>query len=516
MADTEGGGASSVTTVTSQIDAAPTLEACVNLMTTLCTMMQTDAQLSGPLETAGIMWNSSADAVNTAHLELHSVTETLLQDWHSEDSKDFVAARAVTETSLSTSYDAMVPVPGVLNALAGQIRTTASTVETQRAELNKVVDEYNDLKAQGMGKVLDEYAEVWAQKGRVPLRAAGDAMIGLAGKFSLAGGLLTTDAGNLKWEGPGSGNAAPTTSAPSNVPSTPSSPGGPTGADPAATDPAATDPGGQQAGPADQGGGAQDAGAGGMDGAGGSDGAGSIPQAPAGGTGLAGMPAGSTALFPKEPMLPNVPMANTPVTSPMNTLPVDAVPGGFTGGAGAGKIPGGGVGGGGGGLPGVGSAGGGHQKGVGSKLPGAVAETATSPGPLSGGRAPAAASGLASGTGAATGASGGGMPPMMPPMTGGAAGAGSNKAGKPGNGVISRANRRRDRQQGDTPGVPAGLRGREGKDLPGAFPAVPVNTRRRKEKTEAANTLQLLDEDLWKVDATEAKAPPPQNHRPTN
>lgn len=107
------------------------------------------------------------------------------------------------------------------------------------------------------------------------------------------------------------------------------------------------------------------------------------------------------------------------------------------------------------------------------------------------------------------------MPPMMPPMMGGAGGAG-NRAGKPGNGVIAPANRRRDRRQGDTPGVPAGLRGREGKDLPGAFPAVPVSTRRRKEKTEAANTLQLLDEDLWKVEATDGKAAPDRGHRPAN
>ncbi len=220
-----------------------------------------------------------------------------------------------------------------------------------------------------------------------------------------------------------------------------------------------------------------------------------------------------------EGSLPNVATmspTHTPVVPPMSTLPVGGVPGGYTGGAGAGKVPGGGIGGG--GLPGAGG-GGGSQKGVAdSQLPRAVPETGSSQGPLSGGRAPASPSGLAGGTGAAAGQGGGGMPPMMPPM-GGAAGAGSNKAGRPGNGMIAPGNRRRDRQQGDTPGVPVGLRGRAGKDLPGAFPAVPVNTRRRKEKTEAANTLQLLDEDLWKVEATDAKAAPPatrQERRPAN
>ncbi|MGW6197212.1 hypothetical protein ACWF0M_13800 [Kribbella sp. NPDC055110] len=508
-------GASSISEVTGKIGGAQTVQACVDLMTTLSVMMQTDAELSGPLETAGMMWNSSADAVNTAHLELHSVTETLLQDWHSEDSEIFKQNRATTEASLSTSYGAMTPAQGLLNELAGQIRTTATTVATQTEALNKVVREYNAAKTMVAPGDFNEAA--WANQARIPLQAAGDAMTALAGQYSSTGATLTSNAQRLKWDGPGSRNGSPSANTPGNTPSAPGSPGGPTGADPAAAD-----PGGQQAGPADQGGGAQDAGAGagGMDGAGeaGGTGAGSIPEVPGGGTGLAGMPAGSTALFPREPMLPNVPVANAPVTSPINTLPVGAVPGGFTGGAagaggGVGKVPGGGVGGG--GLPGAGGVGGGHQKGVGSR-PGAVAETASSQGPLSGGRAPAAPAGLAGGTGAASGQGGGGMPPMMPPMAG-AAGAGSNRAGKPGNGVLAgRANRRRDRQQGDTPGVPAGLRGREGKDLPGAFPAVPVNTRRRKEKTEAANTLQFLDEDLWKVEATDAKAAPHQERRPSN
>ncbi|TCC31985.1 hypothetical protein [Kribbella speibonae] len=519
MADQEGGGAESITTWTSKIDAAPSIQVCVELMTKLSTMMRTDAQLSGPLETAAIMWNSSADAVNTARLELRSVTDTLLHDWHSEDSKDFVAARTITETSLETSYNGMAPVQGVLNTLAGQIRTTAATVETKVDELNKLVETYNS--SQPIRQSAAQFEAGWAKKARVPLRAAGDAMIGLAEKFSVAGSFLTEDAAKLKWDGPGSRNGAPTSSTPSSTPSAPSSPGGPTGADPAATD-----PGGQQAGPADQGGGAQEAGAGagegagGMDGAGGS-GAGSVPGVPGGGTGLAGMPAASTMVPRFEGSLPNVPSVpttQTPGVPPMSTLPVGAVPGGALGGRGVGKVPGGG-GVGGGGLPGVPGGGGVGQKGgVDSQLPRAVPETGSSQGPLSGGRAPGAPSGLAGGTGAAGAGAGGGMPPMMPPM-GGAAGAGSSKAGRPGNGVIAPGNRRRDRQQGDTPGVPVGLRGRAGKDLPGAFPAVPVNTRRRKEKTEAANTLQLLDEDLWKVEATDTKAAPPatrQERRPSN
>lgn len=515
MADTGDGGASSITTVISKIDSAPTVQVCVDLMTTLSVMMRTDAGLSGPLETAGNMWNSSAGAVNSAHLELHSVTETLLQDWGDPQADLFRQNRTRTETSLSTSYSAMAPVQGALNALAGQIRTTASTVETQVDALNEVVKDYNSDQPRRQSPA--SFEREWAEKARVPLRAAGDAMTGLAQQFSLTAPTLTSAAAELKWDGPGSGNGAPRTSAPGSTPSMPSSPGGPTGADPAAAD-----PGGQQAG-GEQQGGAQEAGAGagagegagGMEGAGGS-GAGSVPGVPGGGTGLAGMPAGSTMVPPRfEGGLPNVPQGvpttHTPVVPPMSALP-----GGYTGGAGAGKVSGGGIGGG--GLPGVPGGGGSQKGGVDSQLPRTVAETGSSQGPLSGGRAPAAANGLAGGTGAAAGQGGGGMPPMMPPMAG-AAGAGSNRAGRPGNGMIAPGNRRRDRQQGDTPGVPVGLRGRAGKDLPGAFPAVPVNTRRRKEKTEAANTLQLLDEDLWKVEATDAKAAPPATRlerRPAN
>jgi hypothetical protein len=102
---------------------------------------------------------------------------------------------------------------------------------------------------------------------------------------------------------------------------------------------------------------------------------------------------------------------------------------------------------------------------------------------------------------------------MMPPGGMGAAGPGNNRAGKPGAGTIRPVGRKRDRQNGETPGIPAGLRGKAGKDLPGSFPAVPASTRRRQEQHPAADTLQLLDEDLWKVEQTEVAAAAPKPPR---
>jgi hypothetical protein len=103
------------------------------------------------------------------------------------------------------------------------------------------------------------------------------------------------------------------------------------------------------------------------------------------------------------------------------------------------------------------------------------------------------------------------MPPGgMAPGTGG-----GNRAGKPGAGTVRPVGRKRDRQQGDTPGVPAGLRGKAGRELPGAFPSAPASTRRRYED-EAAETLQLLDEELWKVEESATAAPATQQRRLAN
>jgi hypothetical protein len=97
------------------------------------------------------------------------------------------------------------------------------------------------------------------------------------------------------------------------------------------------------------------------------------------------------------------------------------------------------------------------------------------------------------------------MPPMMPPGAG--AGAGGGKSGR-GGGPIRPVGRKRDRRKEETPGVPVGLRGKAGKDLPGAFPAMPATNVRRQRDALSSETLQLLDEDLWKVEEAETATPP--------
>jgi len=61
--------------------------------------------------------------------------------------------------------------------------------------------------------------------------------------------------------------------------------------------------------------------------------------------------------------------------------------------------------------------------------------------------------------------------------------------------------------------VPAGLRGKAGNDAAGAFPSPSAAVRRRTEKNKVTDTLELLDEELWKVDETEPTAAPPPGTR---
>jgi hypothetical protein len=183
-----------------------------------------------------------------------------------------------------------------------------------------------------------------------------------------------------------------------------------------------------------------------------------------------------------------------------------------------GKLPSlGGPGKGGGGLGGLG--GGGLGKGLRNGLPdlakvgdpalrgdpqiARAGQQVSAPAQPSTGQAPAAPNGLAgSPAGTPAGGSGGAPPPMMPPGAG--AGGGGGRGGKPGAGAIRPVNRKRKSQEDETPGVPIGLRGKAGRSLPGGFPMVPASSRRRADEREKADTIELLDEELWKVEEAEA------------
>jgi hypothetical protein len=100
-----------------------------------------------------------------------------------------------------------------------------------------------------------------------------------------------------------------------------------------------------------------------------------------------------------------------------------------------------------------------------------------------------------------------GTTPMMPPMAGGMGGAGAG-GGAPKAGTADPAGRR-GRPARTVPGVPRKLRGRAGKvDGKSTFltPAGRSTSGRHDEDSEAT-TVQLLDEDLWRVEETHRPLP---------
>ncbi|WP_270138743.1 hypothetical protein [Kribbella sp. CA-293567] len=142
---------------------------------------------------------------------------------------------------------------------------------------------------------------------------------------------------------------------------------------------------------------------------------------------------------------------------------------------------------------------------LGDQLIPRVGDQTVAPNQAGVGRPPATPSSPFGTTAAGTGPGGAGAPPMMPPMAGAGAGAGGGRGTKPGAASIRPVNRRRKGQNDETPGVPVGLRGKAGRDLPGAFPMVPsASRRRRNDRDQPVETLQLLDEELWKVEEAEA------------
>jgi hypothetical protein len=196
---------------------------------------------------------------------------------------------------------------------------------------------------------------------------------------------------------------------------------------------------------------------------------------------------------PNIPATPNAPAAGLPIGG----VPVGGLGGGGLGGAGgvSGKkldIP----------------KAGGVTGGVGDKPIPKAAERLSPQATPSGGRAPGSSAGAGlAGTSTPGGAGAGGVPPMMPPGAGMGAG-GGGRGGKSGaSGTIRPVGRQRDRRTDGTPGIPASLRGKAGKDLSGTFPAAPSTSRRRQE-TAPTETLQLLDEDLWKVENDKTAAQP--------
>ncbi len=120
---------------------------------------------------------------------------------------------------------------------------------------------------------------------------------------------------------------------------------------------------------------------------------------------------------------------------------------------------------------------------------------------------PAAAPAAPGGTSSPT--TGGGVP-MMPMGMGGMGAGGRGGGPGPGSGAVRRPGGR-GRTDGPPPGLPAALSGKAGrKDAHGFV----VRTRDQAADADVPNTVELIDEDLWRVaekaPAVVAAEPPPR------
>ncbi len=495
---------------TAEAQGAQDLGALETAMLNTSRIAQSGLKLIDPLSTSVQMWTKAGTAIGEYTDHFVIANQAMYWPQTSNDSVEYHKAVESTRTGLVTSHDAITGgsagggIPLLLENVGRNIQYAADTVKAIQEYVDKQLAALaiaNGPKTGGASKgggvtstpsAADQAAakDAMFKLLKPEVVRAGGTLNSLGTFLRQSGKTLLSASSQLKWVGPGAGAGAPggvPGAAPGGVPST--APGGVPGGAP--TDAGA--PPGQDAGGAEAGAGGETPGAGG--------------EMPGGDTGLAGMPPAAAPAMPPPVKLPTIPGPNLPGMPPPVAIPPIAPlpvrPG--TGARGIGRIGGGGPGGIGGGI------GGGPVKGDGGlktgngfqQIPRAGQQVSATPVP-SGGQAPAAPSGLSSGSGAGAGSAGGGMPPMMPPMGGaGAGGGGRNGKGSP----LRPVGRRRERRDEDTPGVPVGLRGRAGKDLPGAFPAVPANTRRRQDSGPSAETLQLLDEELWQVDETEAAAP---------
>lgn len=519
---------------------------------------QSEIQLQPPLRTSEKMWTTAGTAIGDVLATFPQVAGDLLTSWRSPaDSSLFQQAADATTASLTTSRDSIggpggrstggFSIPDTLFKLNDVITLASSFSAMAKAELDQAVVVFNvmyppagegganpavdaaadrvtaaaDIAAAAAAKAAAEKQFVEAWRPRVV--QAGQGLNILAREYQTSGEQILASAQNLKWAGPGSGNTAPGAGGPGTNAAGPTPAGGPTGAEPAGG-PGATDaqPGGADAAGADAAGAdAEMAGAGAAGGdaaaADAGTGAGGLPTG-AGGTGLAGLDTLPMPSTVRPGSFPTQSLPTTPITSlPPGVIPIPPltpIGPGMT--IGKGKVPGPGglVGGlGGGGLGRGGLAG---SKGINlpsTNLPSIgdqaiprAGEQLTTPQQATTGRAPVApgSTGLPT-TATPAGAGGGAPPPMMPP--GGMGAGGNGRGGKPGTTPVRPNGRGRNRQTGETPGVPVGLRGKAGKGTAGAFPSVPANTRRRQDKDQPAETLQLLDEELWKVEEAETAAP---------
>lgn len=510
-------------------------------VTEVVNFAQSEQALVGPLQTSQQMWNSAGSSLDGVLASFPQINSELLAGWQSPaDSSIYRSASDESTNSLKASRDAIgspagqctaaygsAGIPNLLLNLADTITQTAQPAQEALTAYNAAQQQFTQWLAAfplATQEQRDTQELASVNQARPAAVKAGQALNTLAQAYTTSGPAIVSAAQQLKWKGPGAGNtvsgsgAGGSGSQAGGSSGTGGNQGGQQGGQQGDQAGQQGQQGGGQAGQAGQGDQAgQD-----QQGQGGQTGGqlpGQLPQVP--GTGLAGLPTTPLMPPPIEPFQPpSIPLAPVGAT-PAGNLPIGSLPMPIGLGGGGGRPPGGGGGGIGGGIGGGGIKPDLPKVGTdgltgGDKQIARAGEQLSPQSPLTSGRGPASplGTGLASSPSSGAGASGG-VPPMMPPGAGGMGAGGGGKPGKSGAaGTIRPAGRKRDRQSEETPGVPAGLRGKAGKDLPGAFPAVPTSTRRRQEKAPA-ETLQLLDEDLWKVEEPDT-APPTQPRRYAN
>lgn len=412
--------------------------------------MQTGLQQAGDLllRSAGEVAPEWADEAGEAYTMRMRRSAAAVRDWH--------AALASAD------------IPGALSTLA-------SAIDTRVAEVSRIKQEFDQqvaaLAAVPNGPGALAAVEKIIARLRALVAQARQELLALDQAFTDAAQRVSGAPGGTAWDGP-AGDGGPATMA--------AAPGG-------------AAPGGAAAGGAAAGGAA--GGAGGAGGAaaggaaGGAAGAGAVPGPAGGGPGLAGVGAPAPPTLPPGGLSPTIPPVAPPPGPSVPPLLPPVAPVGAAGGALARRY--------GGAVPPV----------AGTTIPRAsrpvtgAAPLAAAPPP-----APPAPSGSAGGT---TGTStntvpGRIVPPMMMSGLAAAAGAGTGTGPKPG--TPDRAGGgHRNRPLRAVPGVPPRLRGRAG-TLAGtpAFLAGGQRPTNRREENPARDPGQLLDEELWQVEAAPA------------
>ncbi|MFF1817248.1 hypothetical protein ACFVWG_08120 [Kribbella sp. NPDC058245] len=462
----------------------------------LARIMNGEAPREASTQQAIAMWRAAGDGVQLAAQNLQTHTNDLMSSWRTPDNApQFEASIQRSRASLNDASGRIAAQEGTNEngGVATMLTQVVTAIQQARKEVTETGNEARTRIATAQqivdnimldpGVVTREELEKPHVDSIRPVAARGGQALNLLGTiYEATGKAITSAAEGLKWDGPGAepGAGGPRSAAPGGAPNTAGTDPG-QGADPGGAAPEDAAPGGAPAG-ADPG-------------------AGGAPTTPEG-PGLAGMPTAPT--LPPPTTVPMPPPGPTPSPGPVippggilpitNTPPRTNLPSGVGGGRGGGPSGLGGL---------TGGPGGTGKGGVDPRTPQgpvrAGQQVQATAQPATGAPPAAPSSGSTAGTTTA-GSAGGAPPPMMPPMAGGG---GGGRGGKPGGGTIRPINRKRKSQEGETPGVPAGLRGRSGRSLPGAFPMVPATTRRRKDEREKpADTLQLLDEELWTIEET--------------